>query len=127
MRDNKNEPETPGPQNTGDRSLLDDVETLIDDGRTFVEAELKFQKARLSYAGSRGTILAIAGALAAVFLVFALFAIVFGTILALSPRFGPILATLIVAGTLVIASAIGLYVAAFNWRKIRAAFTEDDL
>lgn len=107
-------------------SIFEDVVTLIDDGRTLVEAELAYQKTRLSYAGRRGRNAAIFGAIAAVLVVFALFGLVMGAILALTPRFGAWGATALVVGVLVVVAILCALAAASNARMIAKAFRDDD-
>jgi hypothetical protein len=107
-------------------SIFEDVVTLIDDGRTLVEAELAYQKTRLSYAGRRGRNAAIFGAIAAVLVVFALFGLVMGAILALTPRFGAWGATALVVGVLVVVAILCALAAASNARMIAKAFRDED-
>ena len=98
-----------------DRSLVDDVRDLIDDGRTLVEAELAFQKSRAAYAGIGLKSIAALGGLAAVLGIFALFALVVGLLLALTPLVTAWGATAIVVIVLGLAAALAARVAARRW------------
>ncbi len=109
-----------------DTSIFEDVATLIDDGRTLVEAELAYQKTRLSYAGRRGRNAAIFGFLAAVLAIFALFGLVMGAILALTPRFGAWGATALVVGVLLVLAVLCALAAAGNARKIAKVFRDEN-
>lgn len=107
------------------RSIFADIETLIDDGRTFVEAEIAFQKTRMAYTGQKGRNAAIFGICAAIFAIFALFGLVVGLIIALSPLLTAWGATALVVGILLVAALICAAVAVRNFSKIRAAFQKD--
>jgi Flp pilus assembly protein TadB len=104
-------------------SLLDDIQALIADGRTYAETELAFQKSRAFYAAGRGKAIALFGALAAVLLVFALFALVVGTILVLTPSVGPLLAMLYVVGGLLFTAALCGLVVLRNVQRLKRAFS----
>jgi len=107
------------------RSLFADIETLIDDGRTFVEAEIAFQKTRMAYTGQKGRNAAIFGVCAAIFGVFALFGLIVGLIIALSPLLTAWGATAVIVGILLAAALICAMIALRNVQKIRAAFRKD--
>ena len=83
--DNADRPhQEPVTSDGGGSSIFDDVAALIDDGRTMVEAELAFQKTRVAYAGVRGKNAALFGIAALALAILAVFALVFGTLLALT-------------------------------------------
>ena len=107
-----------------DRSLVDDVRDLIDDGRTLMEAELAFQKARAAFAGTGIKSIAMLGGLAAVLAIFALFALVFGAILALSPLVTSWGATAIVVGILGASAALAARMAARRWALLAGSLGE---
>jgi len=107
------------------RSLFADIETLIDDSRTFVEAEIAFQKTRMAYTGQKGRNAAIFGICAAILAVFALFGLIVGLIIALSPLLTAWGATALIVGILLVAAFICAMVAFRNFQKIRAAFRKD--
>lgn len=114
------------PLEEGNKSLLDDVAALLDDGRTLAEAEFAYQKARLTYAGRRGRNAIILVLLAVVLVAFALFGLVFGLILALTPYLSAWGATaVVVIGFLIIAAGCGL-AAAGNLKLIRKAFKDNE-
>ncbi len=104
------------------RSLADDVEALIDDGKTYVEAEVAFQKSRLSFAANRGKsgAILVLGALA--FIHLALIGLVVGGTISLMPYLGPFGATAAVAGGLLVAAALLLFMAKGRFAKLSAAF-----
>ena len=107
------------------RSLFADIETLIDDGRTFVEAEIAFQKTRMAYTGQKGRNAAVFGVCAAIFAVFALFGLIVGLIIALSPLLTAWGATALIVGILLAAALVCAMTALRNFQKIRAAFRKD--
>ncbi|OCC24730.1 hypothetical protein MB02_04430 [Croceicoccus estronivorus] len=115
--------EIPDQQN---ESLFDDVSGLIDDGRTLIEAELAYQKTRFAYAGRRGRNAVVFGILAAILAVFALFGLVVGAILALTPHFTAWGATGVVAGLLLISGILFALLAARNARLIAKVFKEGE-
>ncbi len=122
--DSEVDEQTPGAEN--DRSVIDDVKTLFDDGVTYAEAEIAFQKTRLSVAGNHAKRIAIFAALAAVMLVFALFALVFGAILALAPHVTAWGATAIVVAALLGAATVLGLLARSGTRDLRALFKAED-
>lgn len=107
-------------------SLFADIESLIDDGRILVDAELTFQKTRIAYAGSKGRAAALFGISAAVLLVFSVFALIIGLIIALAPLLTALGATALVVGVLLLTSALCGMAAINNIRKIRAAFRKEN-
>lgn len=109
-----------------DGSLADDISALIDDGKTYIEAEIAFQKTRLSFAANRSKsgIGFILGAVA--FLHLALIGLVVGAIISLIPIAGPVGATLLVVGTLLIATAVSLWFAKGKFASLSDAFRTDD-
>lgn len=109
-----------------DGSLADDISALIDDSKTYIEAEIAFQKTRLSFAANRSKsgIGFILGALA--FLHLALIALVVGAIISLIPIAGPVGATLLVVGTLLIATAMLLWLAKGKFASLSDAFRTDE-
>ncbi len=109
----------------GTSSIFEDVTTLIDDGRTLVEAELAFQKTRLSYAGIRGRNAAICGIAALALAILAVFALVVGALLALTPLLGAWGATAVVAGILLAVAALFAVLALRNVKLISKAFRDE--
>lgn len=87
-------------------SLAEDIAALIDDGKTYVEAEIAFQKTRLAFTVDRGKSGLLLGACAFAVLHLALVALVFGSILALTPVITAWGATALVTGLLVILGVI---------------------
>lgn len=108
-----------------DRSLVDDVRSLIDDGRTLIEAELAFQKSRAAYAGNGIKSIALFGALAGVLAVFALFALVVGLLLALTPLVTAWGATAIVVAALGLGAALAARIAARRWALLAGTIGGD--
>ena len=109
----------------GSSSVMDDVMSLVDDGMTYAEAEVAYQKTRLAFAGNRAKKIAILVGLSSVMVVFALFALVFGAILALTPLFTAMGATAIVVTTLlVVALLLGIFAKA-RTRELVDAFTAE--
>ena len=113
------------PSESGGTSIFEDVAALMDDGRTLVEAELAFQKTRMSYAGYRGKNAAIFGLAAISLLILAVFALVFGALLALTPMLGAWGATGVVVGVLLALTAVLGVLALRNVKMISRAFRED--
>ncbi len=101
---------------------MDDVMSLVDDGLTYAEAEVAFQKTRLAYAGNRVKKIAILAGLSAVMVVFALFALVFGAILALTPLFTAMGATAIVVATLLVVALLFAIFAKARTRELTDTF-----
>lgn len=101
---------------------MDDVMSLVDDGLTYAEAEVAFQKTRLAYAGNRVKRIAILAGLSAVMVVFALFALVFGAILALTPLFTAMGATAIVVATLLVVALLFAIFAKARTRELADTF-----
>lgn len=107
-------------------SLGDDLTALVDDGKAYVEAELAFQKSRAAFvaheikAGAGFALVMLA------FLHLALMGIVVGLIIALAPIFGAFGATAIMGGALLAMTGLFGWLAARRFRKISAAFENDD-
>lgn len=126
--DSEPETETPPavPAESGVRGLIDDIETLVENGKTYAEAELAFQKTRLAFIAENAKGAAIMGGIAAVLVVLAIVALVFGSILALTPMVGPWAATGIAFGTLLVVALILAQMARGRIRKVLSSFEPDD-
>lgn len=100
-----------GPQGDArDRSLNRDLRDLAAEARVLAEAEVAYQKARAVYAGGAAKGIAILLVAAFALVIFALVALVVGTLLALAPIVGEWAATAIVGGGLfVLALVCGLF------------------
>lgn len=85
-----------------DRSLLEDLEALYADGRTYISAEFAFQKSRAGFAAAKAKSVAIFGVAAALVGLLALIGLTVGLIITLAPLIGPLGATLLVVGVLLI-------------------------
>ncbi len=114
------------PEYAGDEepSLGDDITALVDDGKAYVQAELAFQKSRAAFAAGEvkaGTVFAL-GMLA--FLHLALIGLVVGLILSLAPIVGPLGATGIVVGVLLLGMALLGWLAVTHFKKISRAFDD---
>ena len=107
-------------------SIVYDIQALIADGKTYAEAELAFQKSRAASAGQRGKAIAIYGGLAIVLIIFALFAMVMGALLSLTPVVGPVLATVIVVLSLLVLAAICGLVVVRNAKRLKQLFAKED-
>lgn len=105
-------------------SLADDISALIDDGKTYVEAEIAYQKTRLSFVANRSKsgIVFVLAALGLLHL--ALIGLTVGAIISLIPAVGPLGATLLVVGVLLIAIAILLVLARGKFASLSAAFKD---
>lgn len=124
--DNADRPhQEPVTSDGGGSSIFDDVAALIDDGRTMVEAELAFQKTRVAYAGVRGKNAALFGIAALALAILAVFALVFGTLLALTPVLGAWGATAVVVAILLVAAALFGILALKNAKMISRAFRDE--
>lgn len=109
-----------------DETLIGSVKSLIEDGKTYAEAELAFQKTRLSYVVAHAKIAAILLGIAAVLVVFALFALVFGTLVALMPLLTPMGATIAVTFSLLIVAAVLGVAAKAQFKSLMQAFESRD-
>lgn len=99
------------------RSLPDDVRALVDYARAFAKAEGAFQKARAAYAARETLRAAVFLAVGIVLICLAVFALVFGVLIALAQHIGAWSATAIVTGSLfLLASGFALIARAF-WRR----------
>ncbi len=106
------------------RSLAEDIEALYQDGRTYAEAELAYQKTRVRLVAAHGKAGLGFGILALFLLHMALIGLTVGAILTLSPLVGPLSATAIVVGVLLVL-VIGLALfARARFGRIGAAFGE---
>lgn len=103
-------------------SLMEDVMSLLDDGVTYAEAEVAYQKSRLAYAGDRAKKVAILGGLAIVLVIFALFGLVFGAILALTPLLTAIGATALVVAILLVVALLSAIYAKAKVRELTQVF-----
>ncbi|MEO5707456.1 MAG: phage holin family protein [Alteraurantiacibacter sp.] len=107
------------------RSLVDDIEDLLVDARTWLDAEFTYQKTRAGFvAGSLKAALALVVGAAIVALV-AFIGLTVGAIVSLIPVVGPVGATGIVVGVLLLICAAMLGAAARRWRDVTAAIRED--
>lgn len=100
-------------------SLLADLRNLAEDAQTAVEAELHYQKARAGYVAGAAKGIALWATLALVAAIFALFALAFGTLLALSATIGAWAATGVVTGGLLLVFAVAAAMAARAIRRVR--------
>lgn len=110
---------------TAGGSLADDISALIDDGKTYVEAEIAYQKTRLSFVANRSKsgIVFVLAALGLLHL--ALIGLTVGAIISLIPAVGPLGATLLVVGILLIGTAILLFLAKGKFASLSAAFKDN--
>lgn len=108
-----------------DRSLLGDLAALIDDGKTYLEAELGFQKTRVTFALDRAKWLAGYGLAALLIAFVALIGLTVGLIITLIPLIGPLAATALVVGLLLIAAGLLAGRALRSLREIQNAFSDD--
>jgi Putative Actinobacterial Holin-X, holin superfamily III len=104
--------------------LVDDLRQLAADGRTLLEAELAYQKSRAAVAGKAAGSIAGWGALALALAFFALMALVFGLILALTPLLGPWGAMATVFAALLAGAALSAWIAAQRWKRTAAQLAE---
>ena len=118
--DNRPVPPLPGMEHeASDRSLRDDLRLLAGDARAFAEAEVAYQKVRAAFIGREAQRIAVLGIVALVLLWFVVLAVVVGAILALTPNFGALVATLIVGGVLAVLAIIAILLAAAGWKRLR--------
>ncbi|MCT8002168.1 phage holin family protein [Sphingomonas sanguinis] len=82
------------------------VSQLVDDGRSYITAEIDLAKARASDKIARYRSAAIFIGAAAVLALAALIALLVGLIFALAPATGPLGATLIVVGVVLVAAGV---------------------
>lgn len=121
------EPEViPSTGDAAQRSLVEDVRTLVQDGRTLIEAELAYQKSRAALAGSGVRGIATWGALALALAFFALMALVFGLVLALSALIGAWLATVAVVLGLTFVAALCGMAASRRWKRTFSLLSDKD-
>lgn len=122
-------PDAPVDEADGDEqsvgSLTDDLTALIDDGKTYVEAEFAYQKTRLSFVANRGKsgfgfVLAALGLLHLAFI-----GLTVGAIISLIPIAGPVGATMLVVGLLLLGTAILLFKARDKFTSLADAFKDD--
>jgi uncharacterized membrane protein len=113
----------PGPDDR--RSLLDDIEDLLVDARTWLDAEFAYQKTRAGFVASslKSALGLVFGA--AVIALVAFIGLTVGSIITLIPLVGPVGATGIVVGVLLLVCAAMLRSAAKRWRDVTAAIRED--
>jgi hypothetical protein len=107
-----------------DESLTDELRGLAADTRALAHAEFAYQKSRASYAGKQAAIVAGLVGAALIFLFFAVEALVFGAILALTPRLTPLGAMGAVTGGLIVAALACVAFALFRWKRMKAKITE---
>lgn len=106
------------------RSLLADAEALIDDARTWFDAELGYQKSRVGFVVGRVKLMAGLGLGALFFLVMALFGLVVGLLIALTPLITAWGATAVVVGLLLVGALVMVRKAAAVWRAMVGAIYE---
>jgi uncharacterized membrane protein YqjE len=109
-----------------ERSLADDLRQLIDDGRALAEAELAWQKSRAAFAGQNVRSILLCGALAAVLVVFALFALTLGLVIALAPQLTALGAAGAVFAGLLMCALLAWGTASLRWRRVKRALAERD-
>jgi hypothetical protein len=105
-----------------DRSLLEDLHALYEDGKTYAAAELTFQKTRASFVADKAKSLAIFGGAAALTGLLALIGLTVGAILSLATLIGPLAATLVVVGVLLIVAFLCARKAGGKLRALMSAF-----
>lgn len=107
-------------------SIADELRGLAQDARALAAAELAYQKSRATYAGVQAAIVAglVGGAL--VLLFFAVEALVFGAILTLTPRLGPLGATAAVTASLLCIALLLLVMALIRWKRMKAQISRQD-
>jgi hypothetical protein len=109
-----------------DRSLLSDLEAAWVDGKTYVAAELAFQKTRARYTTTKLKRVVVYGVAAIFVAVLALIGLTVGAIISLATLTGPLAATLIVVGVLLIVAFILVRRAAAGWNAVTSAFSSDE-
>ncbi|MCB2066755.1 MAG: phage holin family protein [Erythrobacter sp.] len=119
------DPLTPADQPDETRSIADDIGTLIEDARTYLDAELSYQKSRAGFVADRLKRTLAMGALAACILVFALFGLIFGLILALTPLLTAWGATAVVVLAMLIVAWLLLRKAGAAWNQMLAAMKDN--
>jgi len=107
------------------RSLLSDIEALIDDARTWFDAEIGYQKSRAGFVADRIKVLVGLGLGALFFLVMALFGLVVGLIIALTPLITAWGATAVVVGALLLGAFVMVRKAGRVWREAVGAIDEN--
>ena len=120
-------PESPNPpaSEAGPvRSLLSDIEALIDDAQTWFDAEIGYQKSRVGFLANRAKSLVVLFAGALIFGVMALFALVVGLLLALTPLITAWGATAVVVGALLIGAFLMVRKASGVWHTAQGALDE---
>lgn len=119
-------PEDGRQEELGEPTLVDELTSLLEDGRTYAEAEIAYQKTRAAYVGQQAKGIAITGGIAALFVVLAIFALVFGAILALTPLVGAIGATAIVFAALLVLAFVLIRIASSKAKAMMRAFGNGD-
>ncbi|MCB2061821.1 MAG: phage holin family protein [Novosphingobium sp.] len=107
-----------------ERSLPEDLRQLAEDARALAEAEFAYQKSRAAFAGQETKRIATLGLLAAVLAFFALMALTFGLVLALTPPLTAWGATAVVVGGLFLLSALSGLLAAGRWRRMTVTLSD---
>ncbi|WP_309751402.1 phage holin family protein [Novosphingobium sp.] len=108
------------------RSLVDDVRQMVSDGRTLLEAELAYQKSRAAVAGVGAKGVAVWGALALALVFFTLMALIVGALLVLAHYLGPVLATGMVTGVLLMATLGAALAARSKWAHTARQLADQD-
>lgn len=110
----------PAPEDDGTDSLVDQVKNLADDARTAFEAEIAWQGARAGFVGAQAGSVAIWAGLALVCAFIAVLSLAFGAILALTPPFGAVYATLAVVAALLVVALIAALLARSRIIRLKA-------
>jgi len=105
-------------------SLTDDLRALVDDGKTYLETELQFQKSRAAFVAHRGRSGAIYAVAALLLLHLALITLAVGSVMSLATLIGPLGATAVVVGVLVIVGVILGLAAKRRFANLSTAFGE---
>lgn len=105
-------------------SLTDDIVSLIEDGRNLLEAEIQFQKTRAAFAVDRGRSGALYGVAAFAVIHLALVALVVGAVIGLTPLIGPLGATGLVVGVLLVAGIILALAAKRRFSRMASAYRD---
>ena len=111
---------------TRERSLEDDLRQLAEDARALAEAELAYQKSRAAFVGQEAKRMAILGAMAAVLVFFALMALTFGLVFALTPLLTAWGATAAVVGGLLLVAALCGLIAVSRWKYMAAKLSNQE-
>ena len=114
------------PDEARERSLEEDLRQLAEDARALAEAELAYQKSRAAFAGQEAKRIAILGAMAAVLVFFALMALTFGLVFALTPLLTAWGATAAVVGGLLLVAVLCGLIAVSRWKYMAAKLSNKE-